>query len=66
MKTYTTIQGQCWDQIAKKLYGRETALGALVAANPERRAVTVFAAGVVLRCPDLPYRQADRPKWQER
>ena len=42
MNTYTTIQGDMWDSIAKKVYGTERAMDILMKANPEHLSVAVF------------------------
>ena len=34
MNIYTTIQGDMWDSIAKKVYGTEKAMDILMKANP--------------------------------
>jgi phage tail protein X len=51
-KTYTTIQGDCWDGIAKRLYGTEAAMNVLLEANQDYNDITVFSAGVVLTVPE--------------
>lgn len=64
---YTTIQGETWDQIAMKMYGRETAMHHLIAANHEHRLTLFFAAGVELVVPSIPEeREVDIPRWKER
>ncbi len=66
-KSYTTIQGETWDQIALKLYGREIELHHLIQANPEHREILFFAAGVVLRVPQVaPPAVIEVPRWQQR
>ena len=35
MNKYTTIQGDMWDSIAKKLYGTEMAMNVLLEANQQ-------------------------------
>lgn len=50
MNTYTTIQGDMWDSIAKKVYGTERAMDILMKANPEHLSVAVFGAGVETSC----------------
>ena len=52
LKTYTTIQGDCWDGIAKRLYGTEAAMNVLLEANQDYNDITVFSAGVVLTVPE--------------
>lgn len=51
-KTYTTIQGDCWDGIAKRLYGTEAAMNVLLEANQDYNDITVFSAGVALTVPE--------------
>ena len=51
-KTYTTVQGDCWDGIAKRLYGMEAAMNVLLEANRGYNDITVFSAGVVLTVPE--------------
>lgn len=41
MNIYTTIQGDMWDSIAKKVYGTEKAMDILMKANPEHLTVAV-------------------------
>jgi phage tail protein X len=67
--TYTTQQGDMWDLVAYRLWGRERLFHLLLAANPAHREVLVFDAGVVLAVPDLPagalLTAADtRPPWR--
>lgn len=54
MKTYTTISGDHWDEIAKKVYGRETAADWLMQQNPSLVEIFRFDSGVTLCTPDLP------------
>lgn len=51
-KTYTTIQGDMWDSIAKKLYGTEKAMNALLCANQRHADTVVFGSGVELVVPE--------------
>lgn len=51
-KTYTTIQGDMWDGIAKKVYGTENAVNVLLEANQQYHAVVVFSADIKLVIPD--------------
>lgn len=65
--TYSTIQGETWDQIALKVYGREVALHHLIAANPAHRNTLFFKSGVMLQVPEIEVdRNVDIPKWKER
>lgn len=54
MKTYTTISGDHWDEIAKKVYGKELAADWLMQHNPSLVGIFRFDSGVVLNTPDLP------------
>ena len=51
--TYTTIQGDMWDMIAYKVYGRESCMKDLLEANEEHRDIAVFPAGITLSVPDV-------------
>ena len=51
-KTDTTVQGDCWDGSAKRLYGTEAAMNVLLEANQDYNDITVFSAGVVLTVPE--------------
>ena len=53
-RTFTTIQGQAWDEIAREVYGRESAMDTLLAANPEHSGQLTLPANVELTVPDLP------------
>lgn len=48
---YTTKQGDTWDIISYRVYGDEGNLSALIAANPQHAAVTIFSGGVELQTP---------------
>ena len=66
---YVTQQGDMWDLIAFRVWGRETLFQHLLAANPAQREVVRFEAGVALRVPELPVRalrtiQDTRPPWR--
>lgn len=47
-RTYTTIQGDMWDLIAKRLYNNEASLNVLLRANQQYADIVVFSAGIVL------------------
>ena len=53
MKTTTTIQGDTWDILAKRLYGNELFMDVLVKANFKHRRIAIFSAGVVLQVPEV-------------
>ena len=52
LKTYTTIQGDMWDMIAYKVYGKEAYIAKLLEANEELKDTAVFPAGVTITCPE--------------
>lgn len=51
-KTYTTVSGQTWDQIALELYGEERYCDRLMDANRDKLDIFVFPDGIVLLMPD--------------
>lgn len=56
MMSYTTIQGDTWDQIALKVYGSDVATRDIMAENgtrdPQRLAVWRFPYGEPLTTPE--------------
>lgn len=63
--TYTTVQGDMWDSIAKKIYDNELGMNALLEANEPYRDVVVFPAGVILNVPDYEAPKVDMlPPWR--
>ena len=52
MKSYTTILGDTWDLIAKKVYGDETKAELLMDANRDKLDILIFDDGVAIVCPD--------------
>lgn len=64
-KTYTTIQGDCWDGIAKRMYDSEDGTNVLLDANEQYADTAVFGAGVVLTVPDYEPPKTDLlPPWR--
>jgi len=65
--TYTTIQGDTWDMIAYRLWGRELLCDRLMRANPEWLEVVVFGPGVVLTVPEIQNARPREPAapWQK-
>ena len=47
-KTYITISGQTWDQIAYEVYGNEYDCGRIMDMNRDKLDYFVFPAGVLL------------------
>lgn len=64
--TYTTSQGQTWDEIAHQIWGVESMMHHLMAANPQYRRVQFFRANVVLVVPfvTVPVNE-EPPPWQQ-
>lgn len=52
-KTYTTIQGDMWDNIAYSQLGDVKYTDLLMNANTEYRKVYIFSAGIKLVIPDI-------------
>lgn len=64
-KTYTTIQGDMWDGIAKRLYGEESCLNLLLEANQKYSDIVVFPAGITLIVPEYEKTSAKLlPPWR--
>lgn len=51
--TYTTRQGQTWDDIALEVYGSEKHADYLMHSNFQALNILIFSAGTVLNVPDL-------------
>lgn len=67
MRNYTTIQGDMWDGIARKVYGHERHMNVLLGANPEYRDIWVFPSDIVLKCPEVSVVKPSRlPPWRSR
>ena len=61
---YKTRQGECWDEIAKNVYGSEKYTGYLMQNNLPLLDVTMFSAGVIINAPDLPADETNLPAWR--
>lgn len=67
MRKYTTVQGDMWDGIARKVYGHERYMNALLIANKEYHGIWVFPSDIVLNCPDVEVTRPNRlPPWRKR
>lgn len=68
MTTVTTIQGDTWDKLAKRIYGKETLMNVLIQANYHNRKIAIFPAGVVLNVPEVDTTSAEvsanLPPWK--
>lgn len=61
---YTTIQGDMWDGISFKVYGKEGYSRELLKANPRYSNTVIFSGGVELICPDISNDSDDSPPWR--
>lgn len=61
---YTTRQGECWDEVAKNVYGSEKYVGYLMQNNLPLLDITVFSVGVAINTPDMPVEETDLPVWR--
>ena len=52
-KIYITQEGECWDEIAKKVYGTEKLMHVLISANPDLRNYLVLPGGLKIVCPEV-------------
>lgn len=52
-KIYSTIQGDTFDVIAKKVYGSEEYMTDLLKANQKYNDTVIFSAGVKIICPEF-------------
>lgn len=64
MRNYTTIQGDTWDMIAKKVYDDESYTSLLMEANPQLLDYFVFPEGIVITVPEKPEETDDMPEWR--
>ena len=63
--SYTTVQGQTWDQIAKEVYGKEKYADVLMEANPKILDTFIFSAGVVVNTPEIAVEKKEVPPWRK-
>jgi phage tail protein X len=68
-KTYTTISGQTWDQIAYEVYGNEHYCDKLMDANRDKLHYFVFPDGISLKIPSIESMaqtavSSDYPAWR--
>lgn len=65
MKTYITVQGDKWDDIAYRMYGDVNYTDKLINANMRYRDVYIFSSGVSLDIPELSAPSFDDlPPWK--
>lgn len=65
MGTYTTIQGDTWDMIAKKVYGSESYITLLLKSNMPLIDYLVFPEGITVYLPDKPEEADGLPEWRD-
>jgi hypothetical protein len=64
-KTTHTIQGEAWDQIAKRELNSEMLMHELMTANPQHRRTLIFPANVILNVPDVEVQPVEvAPPWK--
>ena len=66
MRTYTTVQGEAWDEVAVAVYGIETEMPRLLVANPEYQDLDTLPANTTLQVPERPGENVPRspqPPW---
>ena len=65
--SYRTIQGDAWDSIAYRLWGREHLMSALLRANPEHADTLIFQADIILAVPPVekPRKKLETPPWRQ-
>lgn len=64
-KTYATISGDMWDQIAYTQMGSVLYTDKLIKANADYAAMFIFPAGVVLTIPEVEEKQSmELPPWK--
>lgn len=64
--TYSTVQGDMWDNIAFKLLGDESYSVQLMQANPQYGNITIFTTGIVLQVPTITEEiDTDLPPWKQ-
>lgn len=65
-KKYTTIQGDTFDIIAKKIYGSEEYMTDLLKANKQYNEYVIFSAGIEITCPVVDAQKLSflQPPWK--
>ena len=61
MRSYTTVQGDMWDSIARQLYNNESLMHILIDANPQYRTIAIFPANCLISVPEIS--RAARVTW---
>lgn len=63
---YVTKAGQCWDEVAKAVYGSEKHIGFLMQNNLPLLDIIVFPAGTEIQTPELPKEEENVPPWRKK
>lgn len=63
---YITKQGECWDEVAKAVYGSEKYIGFLMQNNPKLLDITIFSAGIKVNTPEITAKEDDMPMWRRK
>lgn len=63
--TYTTVQGDAWDIIAKKVYGSELYADFLMKNNLKYIDVFIFDEGTILNTPENNFSDNMLPEWRQ-
>jgi phage tail protein X len=68
-RTFLVPQGSVWDWLSWKLYGDESFVHTLLAANPTLRHIVVFEESATITVPDKPETRASSsvnlPPWKQ-
>lgn len=67
MGEYTTIQGDMWDSISKRLYGTEKHVKELMESNKGYLSTLVFSDGIALNVPIITIKEESNnmPPWRQ-
>lgn len=66
MEQYTTVQGDTWDIIARKVYGDEKYAGYLMENNKLLLEYMIFPGGITMDIPELTEEtDPDLPIWRD-
>lgn len=60
---YITRQDECWDEVARAVYGSEKHTGYLMQSNLPLLDIAVFSAGIRVNVPVLPEKEEGLPPW---
>jgi len=52
-RIYITQEGECWDEISKKVYGTEKLMHVLLKANPSLKDQLILPGNSKIICPEV-------------